>query len=187
MPRPRCAQLGMKSFSKWIGQELCFLTSGGTAGSGEGEPHQCTEQAPVPASCSTMLQLSWGLDIPAWHKRPALPHYSELPTSQKCLTWEKTRLSPGWLVTGATNQVPNRKHTPLCLSVWELPGAQEKAALQAATRPARLPGCEQAALSVHRKEPVCNHFVPRVSRSAFKRAHKTSNTDTFFFTLLSHI
>lgn len=76
---------GQKSSPNWVSRELCCLTRAGIKSGGgkerEGErahAHQLTDQARIPASRSTMLELSSSSYISAWHKRLPLSRYSEL-------------------------------------------------------------------------------------------------------------
>lgn len=118
---------GQKFLPKWVSQELCYLTSGGIRGRGrEGGASTRTVHRPGhrPASCSTMLELSRGPSISAWHRRPALSQQSELTASQKFLTREKAHFSPS---------VDNRARSTLGSSVRDRRSSGETA-LQADTR-----------------------------------------------------
>lgn len=80
-----------KCTSKWGSQESCFLVIWERLGAGRRrrtEQHQYTDWTVIRASCSTMLELSSILYVPAWHKGQALCRYSELTASHKYCTVE---------------------------------------------------------------------------------------------------
>lgn len=113
-PRPRCTQRHRNpfpsGFPKWVSQELCCITSVGVnGGCGVG-----SDQATIPASCSTVLELSRGWCIPAWHiQEPSLSGHWELTASQRLLTLEIIHCSPGF---------PSEKQPLVCNRVSSMLG-----------------------------------------------------------------
>lgn len=127
---------GQTSIPERVSQELCYLTSacnksgGGKKKEGERAPaHQCTDRARIPASRSTMLELSRSSYIPAWHKRPVLSGYSE-PTAPQKFRLRERHISH--LVNFLPEKQPcvdNTARDTLGISFREFTGAPEKTAL----------------------------------------------------------
>ena len=97
IPRPRCTQRHRNPFPSGSAKNYAVSQVWVLMGSvGWGVSKRVNRPGHNPASCSTVLELSRGWCIPAWHIQPSLPGRWELTASQKLLTLEIIHCSPGF-------------------------------------------------------------------------------------------